>query len=169
MQLASPDLHDKDRANWTRASKSKLGEAFRVVGLSAILFVASGAQISSSQSASFAFGQGGFDFNASGEQLINNECQAGIEDFGLAECNGYTNLKGAWSSTQTNASTKTGTELNIFPGASVGAAAMYNNHGFASTVTHCTIAVVGGTTICGTGAYASPDGAFAATTIGSTR
>ena len=169
MQFAFTNSHDGNQDKRKSAEKRTFSWISRVFGLSAILFVATGLQTASSQSASFAFGQGGFEFNSNGDQTIYNECQAGIEDYGLAECNGYTNLKGAWSSTQTNASTKTGTDLDIFPGTSVGAAAMYNNHGFASTVTHCTIAVVGGTTICGTGAYASPDGAFAATTIGSTR
>ena len=142
---------------------------FGVFAAFAIFFVGFGPQTALSQTASFAFGHGGFVYTDRGQQGLFSECAAMVEEYGIGVCDGHTHLKGAWSNTLTEAYTKSGTGYGGTSTSSAGAAATYNLNGFGSTVTHCALSQGGGSSSCGAGAYASPDGAFAATTLTSTR
>jgi len=122
------------------------------------------------QSASFAFGQGGFAPTAYGSDGIFIECVGSIDGYGLSSCNAFTQISGSYGDTYVEQLTATGSTYVYQPNTSVvGAQASLSQLGDGSTLTNCTLLQNSGMTNCASGAYASNLGAFAKTALMSQR
>ncbi len=128
------------------------------------------AQVAQAQTASFAFGQGGFVPTDYGSDGIFNECAGLIHGYGTSECLSKTYLEGGQGATLTQHQTLNGTAGYALPmQGAAGAAASFNRYGNGASATTCALSQNNGVTNCTTGAYASAHGAFAKTSFGSAR
>lgn len=134
------------------------------------LFCLSGANPAVTQSASFAFGAGGFVEDTSNEVGLFNECKAQLDANGKAVCDAYTTLVDGQGETVNIAQTMLSSEYGDLQASSnSGAVAAFDLSGFGSTATRCALSQSNGFSHCHSGASASSDGAFAATKLGSMR
>ena len=170
MKIAFRKRHQRTRP---LCSKNTKKNGFQLLGLHvlAIGFLAAfSPNIASAQSASFAFGQGGFAETAYGSDGIFIECLGSIDGYGLSSCNAFTQITGNHGDTYVEQNTATGSPYVYQPNASVvGAQASLSQLGDGSTLTNCTLSQNSGMTNCASGAYASNLGAFAKTALMSRR
>ena len=158
---------DTKRGEWMRNftdARAKLG----YLALLTMAVLMPGVAVS--QSASFAFGQGGFADTAYGSGGIFSECIGSIEGYGSSSCEGQTAQYGGYGQTNIAEQTSTGSGYGYLPQTgAAGAAATYNQYGSGATATTCALSQNFGMTNCASGAYASANGAFAKTSLGSKR
>ena len=165
----------KTKCDMGRGAKSALQSATSLAFLSIIhgphhSFCLSGANPAVTQSASFAFGAGGFVEDTSNEVGLFNECKAQLDANGKAVCDAYTTLVDGQGETVNIAQTMLSSEYGDLQASSnSGAVAAFDLSGFGSTATRCALSQSNGFSHCHSGASASSDGAFAATKLGSMR
>ena len=156
-----PQHQQNSRRNMAFVVKSKLV---------LILMACFATPLAQAQTASFAFGQGGFAPTAYGSDGIFNECAGVIHGYGASECLSETYLEGGQGATLTQHQTLNGTAGYVLPmQGAAGAAASFNRYGNGASATTCALSQNNSVTNCTTGAYASAHGAFAKTSFGSAR
>ena len=123
-----------------------------------------------SQSASFAFGQGGFTPPEESQEGVFNECLGSIEGSGASTCDGITHKYGGYGQTYLDQQTEVQSGYAYRPnGSLVRAAATYDRYGFGASAATCTLSRNNGMTNCASGAYGSANGASAKLSLSSTR
>ena len=128
------------------------------------------AHLAAAQSSSFAFGQGGFLDDDGPSAGLFNECEGQLEGHGEVTCDGFTVLMLGQGETESDVRTLIDTDdIPDQNSALARAMATYSLSGNGSTASLCSLVQSSGNTGCRTGAYASSQGAFAATQIGSKR
>lgn len=122
------------------------------------------------QSASFAFGQGGFDLPADGHDGVFNECAGSVEGYGTSACDGVTHKYGGYGHTYVEQQTEVVDGYGYRPNGSLArAAASFDRYGYGASAATCRLSRNHGMTNCASGAYGSVKGATAKLSLSSAR
>ncbi|MGB1161450.1 MAG: hypothetical protein ACPG40_09570, partial [Alphaproteobacteria bacterium] len=168
---ATLEMH-QSRASFMPSPTLKTVSSGRLVFqlLIALFFTMLTPGVALTQSASFAFGQGGFAHPENEQDGVFNECLGAIDGDGTSSCGGITQRYGGYGQTYLEQHTEVKSGYG-YPqnGSLASAAASYDRYGFGTSAANCTLSRNNGMTNCASGAYGSANGASAKLSLSSTR
>lgn len=168
---ATLEMH-QSRASFMPSPTLKTVSSGRLVFqlLIALFFTMLTPGVALTQSASFAFGQGGFAHPENEQDGVFNECLGAIDGHGTSSCGGITQRYGGYGQTYLEQHTEVKSGYG-YPqnGSLASAAASYDRYGFGTSAANCTLSRNNGMTNCASGAYGSANGASAKLSLSSTR